>query len=166
MKPLVSVVLAGMVAVACASSGGVRQSGDPSAPKRGSRNSATCPAEIDSMFLGRGPVYRQCDVDVAARAEPVSVHPDYMPSPRERCVSAEFEFVVGTDGMPEVDAIRLVSSSNASFAESIRRVIPSLRYRPAQKGGVAVRQLTRFSMMARASVSGARSAPPPPSARC
>lgn len=161
VKTTLAIVLAAALAAGCASSGSSNASRDPNAPKRGSRNSATCPARIDSMFLTHGTVYRACDVDTPAHQQPTSVRPDIQPTRNDRCMSAEFEFVVGTDGVPEGDAVRLVNSNNSAFAEAVRRIIPSLRYSPATKGGQPVRQLARFSTIAMVAVttSGARPAP-------
>ena len=162
MKTTLAIVLAAAVAAGCASSGSSNASRDPNAPKRGSRNSVTCPAQIDSMFLVRGAVYRACDVDVAARVHPTTQHPDIEPTSGAGCMSAEFEFVVGTDGIPEGDALRLVSSNNPSFAQAVRRFIPTLRYAPATKDGQPVRQLVHYGSMVVTRVSRSGAMPPPP----
>lgn len=162
VKTTLAIVLAAALAAGCASSGSSNASRDPNAPKRGSRNSATCPARIDSMFLTHGTVYRACDVDTPAHQQPTSVRPDIQPTRNDRCMSAEFEFVVGTDGIPEGDVVRLVSSNNSSFADAVRRIIPALRFTPAIKDGQPVRQLARYASMVTISISSGGAMPAPP----
>lgn len=64
------------------------------------------------------------------------------------------EFVVSADGKVEDDTFGVVSSPDRLFSESVRRALSSAVYRPAIKGGRAVRQLVHqpftFSLGAKA----------------
>lgn len=51
------------------------------------------------------------------------------------------QFVVSADGSVDLATIRVLTATNPTFAESIRRTLTSARYHPATIGGVPVRQL-------------------------
>lgn len=105
----------------------------------------TCPiAPVDSGFLRGGAVYNACDVDVQAKPTNPDAHPDYRPtSASTTCVSADVEFVVGVSGRPEVETARIVRATNQDFGNSVLVTLPQLRFEPAQRGGVAVREIVR-----------------------
>lgn len=160
-------------AAACASGGSSSGSGpgQAGAPRRSSsRDDPNCPSQIDSAYLRRGPVYRGCDLKDRARLRETAVRPDYQPSRGEGCLNAEFEFVVGRDGTPEAETARLVRTNNSRFAESLRQLIPTLRYAPAKRDGDPVRQIVRwnYTIVAVATTSRSGGTPPltPRSARC
>lgn len=169
LAPIALLVLAAACASGGSSStGSAQQAG---APRRGhGRNDPNCPSQIDSTYLLRGIVYRGCDVDNPAHAVQVAVRPDYQAARGESCLNAEFEFVVGRDGTPEVETARLVRTNNSRYAESLKRLLPTLRYTPAKKDGEPVRQVVRWSYAMVAVVTSSRSGGSPPitprAARC
>lgn len=54
-------------------------------------------------------------------------------------------FIVSADGRVEPGSIAVVSSPNKAFSDAVRTALLSARYRPAQAGGHAVRQLVEQS---------------------
>jgi TonB family protein len=71
--------------------------------------------------------------------------PEYPPALRasgiEGAVAAEF--VVTQSGRADVTSLRIISSTNDAFVESIRRALPRMRFHPARIGGRAVAQLVQ-----------------------
>ena len=53
------------------------------------------------------------------------------------------EFVVTENGRADVSSLRIISSSNELFVESIRRALSRMRFRPAMIGGHSVPQLVQ-----------------------
>lgn len=128
------VILGAIFAAACASAGSAA----------GVRAGSRCPLEAkDSVFLAGGPVYRDCAVD--RKAEPIAdVHPEFRADPTTRCYSAEIEFVVNKNGLPEEETARILHATDRRFAEAVYQTIPRLRYHPALRGGAPVRQIVDF----------------------
>jgi hypothetical protein len=123
-------VCGGMGAAACASAGGAH---------------ADCSLRpIDSTFVGRLPVYRDCAVSTKARLLTERVSPDYRPesSRRATCYSAEVMFVVDTLGRPETSTAQILHATNPEIGTSLVTMLPKLRYEPAQLNGRPVRQIT------------------------
>ena len=111
-----------------------------------SRSNRPCPlAPGDTLYLGRGPVYRACAVDRQARSIDHSARPDFQPSTPppggQACYRAELEFVVDSTGVPEAETARVVRTNNPTYAQSVMRVLPRWRYEPARLKGVPVRQI-------------------------
>ena len=106
-------------------------------------------APADSALLAGGPVYLECAVERPAEAlyRDVQVAPPSARStpPQSGCRRAEVEFVIGTDGRPERETIRLVGTGDLELRQSLAASVPQWRYRPAMHEGVAVRQLTRVA---------------------
>jgi hypothetical protein len=95
------------------------------------------------VFLKRGAVYRDCAVDRTALM--VSrVTPDFRSSAAPgACYSAEVEFVVGTDGVPESDDAQVLRTNNPSFAAAVVAVVPRWHYNPGLVHGLPVRQIVK-----------------------
>jgi TonB family protein len=53
------------------------------------------------------------------------------------------EFVVTESGRADVHSLRIISATNETFVESLRRALPRMRFRPARIGGRAVAQLVQ-----------------------
>jgi hypothetical protein len=104
--------------------------------------SASCTVDArDSVFAATGPVYHDCAVDTKAKLTNPEVHADFQPPQRNGCYSAELEFVVGTDGRPELSTARTVSTNDQTFATAVRESLRQWRYAPALRGGTPVRQI-------------------------
>ena len=99
-------------------------------------------AEIDAARYGAGPVYRDCDVDRAAKlkkqSRPRADLPDDVP-----CAIAELEFAVDETGRPVEGTALVVETNLPALAEATARSLGEWRYEPAMKGGAAVRQAVR-----------------------
>ena len=141
-------------------------------PEGGSRRDCALAAD-DSVYVGAQPLYRDCAVDRAAR--PVAMRVDFTPPmpmptrPGTTCYSAEVQFVVGADGRPERNTIRLVTSPGADgFSDAVLRAVPNWVYTPAVRDGVPVRQVVRARPIAATAVvavpagQGRPATPPPP----
>jgi len=61
-------------------------------------------------------------------------------------VSAEFEFVVDSLGVPDMNTARLIKSNDDQVMRMAKNAIPQLRYEPAMKNGHAVPQISRYKM--------------------
>src|SRR5262245_17158802 len=86
IRRMTTLAIAAAIVAACAS-----------APRVANRG-ASCPLMLsDSAFLARGPVYRECAVDIAAKRIPSRSHLDFTPSVG-KCYSVEMEFVVDSLG--------------------------------------------------------------------
>lgn len=148
-------LLAIVALVGCASSGG-------------STTPANCTLmKQDSAYLAGGPVYRECAVDEPARRLN-SIAPDFRPSeiPRsgKQCFSAQIEFVVDMEGMPEASTARLVRTNNPQYGEAVLAIVQRLRYSPASKDGVPVRQIVQHRSMGAIAVT--QGGPPPRRPTC
>jgi outer membrane biosynthesis protein TonB len=53
------------------------------------------------------------------------------------------EFVVGVDGHPEEESVRVIESSNRAFERSARNAVMGSVYRPGRMRGEPVRVLVR-----------------------
>jgi TonB family protein len=53
------------------------------------------------------------------------------------------QFVVDTLGRPEVETFKVLSTTNAPFADAVRDVLPTMRFRPASIHRRLVRQLVQ-----------------------
>jgi hypothetical protein len=90
------------------------------------------------------PVYRDCDVDVAASARetPLSYTPSAVPR-TSTCLYAEALFIVNVDGRPEPGSIEIVRNNDPALGGQLASAVRGWRYTPAQKDGQPVRQLVR-----------------------
>ena len=113
---------------------------------RTNRAAACTLTASDSVYLKRGPVYRDCGVEHRAQLVDRSARPDFRPDVslafRDACYSAEIQFVVDETGTPEVEDARVVHSNNPAFATAAMEAVARWRYKPALLDGVAVRQIT------------------------
>lgn len=94
-------------------------------------------------FTARPDVYFDFQVERAAQPLPGSGSPRYPSDLRSAGVSGEVlaQFVVGTDGRVDVSTFKAVKSSDARFTRAVLDALPSMRFKPAETGGAAVKQL-------------------------
>ena len=132
-------------------------------------------SSADSAHISGGPLYRECAVDtpVKALSTPLNYNPSTRPStpprPGTTCYTAEVRFVVGPDGRPEPETVRLVRTNDSSIGQSLVQSVHGWRYSPALRGGVPVRQIVSvrrtvaLAVVTTSSASGrpSRSALPP-----
>ena len=123
---------------------------DPDAMRAGSAGSPSAPA------APRAPVAQRQAAEPPATSQSVSSegdggakqipgtgmlrYPDAMRSAnREGEVHAMF--VVDERGLVDTSSFRVVESTDPAFTAAVRAALPTLRFRPARKGGRAVRQV-------------------------
>jgi TonB-like protein len=104
-------------------------------------------ARADSVYLEGGPVYRDCAVDRRAKLLGSLPVPNLElvtpPTGTPACWTAEIQFVVDSAGEPELMTVRVLRTSDPSFADAVIATLPQWKYQPAVKDGVAVRQIVR-----------------------
>jgi len=83
------------------------------------------------------------DVDSAAVRDPRSAAPTYPKDMEERGVEGivRARFVIDSTGLIDPSTIKVLETTNESFARSVRAAMPEMRFRPAMMGTKAVRQL-------------------------
>jgi TonB family protein len=85
------------------------------------------------------------DTQVDRRATPVrgTLAPRYPRALRSANVEGEVlvQFIVGSSGDAEMDSFKVLRSSHALFAHSVKQAIASMRFHPAEIGDRKVRQL-------------------------
>lgn len=83
------------------------------------------------------------DVDSAVVRDPTSAAPEYPSHLVERGIegSAAVRFVVDTDGVVDTITYRVVHTTHPDFAVAVHRSLKGMRFRPAIRGGLRVRQL-------------------------
>jgi hypothetical protein len=143
-----------VLVTACASSG----SGTASAE----RDCALRPQ--DSTFAAHIPLYRECAVQRRARETTTNIIPDFRPSnPGNSCYVAEIEFVVTASGTPDATTARVLRTNTPELAEAALKVIPRLRYEPAQRDGAPVAQILvrKFEMITKTVIVPAGQRPNP-----
>jgi TonB family protein len=95
--------------------------------------------------VAAGQPYFDFQVEVPVTVLPGSVGPRYPEALRAQKVSGTVlaQFVVNTDGIPEMSTFKAVRSPDEAFTASVRDALGSMRFKPALIGGKAVRQLVQ-----------------------
>ena len=119
-----------------------------SGPNGGSAQQQGCAlAPGDSVYLKGRPVYRECAVEQRATAIDRTAHPElHLSSPPpggHACYSAEIEFVVDEQGIPEIETATVLHTNNEEFARATMTAISRWHYKPALLRGSPVRQIVR-----------------------
>jgi len=89
--------------------------------------------------------YFEFQVEEVASPSGGNPAPQYPGSMRESGVTGRVvvQFVVGANGRVEPGSIKVLESTNPSFAAAVREVLPRHRFSPAKIGGRAVRQIVQ-----------------------
>ena len=104
----------------------------------------------DSAEQALGPIYRDCEVDQPAERQGSQPSLNFTPpnpiygASVTSCVQAVLQFVVDTLGKPEVATIHTISSNNSEFEHAVIASVGELRYRPARREGMTVRQIVVY----------------------
>jgi TonB family protein len=124
----------------------MRLEGNVSRSQRGGERSG---ARGDEPF-GPAPflqakVYTALEVDRMVERYESSAAPVYPPelSARGTEGKVEAEYVVDVAGQVDTTTIRVLRSDHPRFTESVRTALGEARFRPAKRGGKAVRQLVQ-----------------------
>jgi len=83
------------------------------------------------------------EVDSTVFRDPMSAAPEYPANLLDRGIegSASVRFVVDTTGVVDTVSYRVLRATHADFAVAVRMALPGMRFRPAIRAGVKVRQL-------------------------
>jgi periplasmic protein TonB len=90
-----------------------------------------------------GQAYFEFQVEKPVSARPGNPRAQYPDDLRARSRGGEVtcQFVVDTTGKVDMATFEVVKASEAAYASSVKRVLPQMRYFPAEEGGHKVRQL-------------------------
>lgn len=95
------------------------------------------------------PVFSEIEVDSAASRDPDSEGPVYPPTLMAKGIEGSIlaTFVVDTNGRPDVDTFLALESTHNLFSIAVRDALPRMKFRPAKRNNVPVRQQVelRFS---------------------
>jgi TonB family protein len=127
-----SALAAVTITVACSvdSPEGMTASGTPSSPHYASDTTAFFEFQVEQPVL-------------AAEHNPTPPYPEALEKAK---VEGEVlvQFVVNPDGLADMSTFKVLKSSNDLFTQSVKGVLPSMRFVPARVGGKAVRQLVQM----------------------
>lgn len=99
-------------------------------------------AATDATGGGVPGAYNPFEVDVEVVAIMGTIRPEYPPTLRSAGIEGRVvaEFVVNEKGRAEPESFRVVSSTQALFADAVRRALPRMRFKPATIRGRPVSQ--------------------------
>jgi protein TonB len=103
--------------------------------------------------------FTMVSVDSVAERDPRSAAPEYPPQMLAQNIegSAVFRFVIDSTGLVDLATVREISATRKEFADAVRAAMPRMRFRPAMRNLIYVRQLVEQPFAFRIV-----SAPPPP----
>ncbi|MDE3152955.1 MAG: hypothetical protein KGL93_11970 [Gemmatimonadota bacterium] len=141
---------------ACATSAAVSTGGGAAAPasnmlvgqSSGTGRGDCSPEKIDAAFAKVGPVYRRCEVDRPALAIDTTFDTQGFVTPAQSCVSAVIDFVIGTNGLPLRQPVKVVETNSLDFARVLTHSISRWRYQPALRDGKPVQEIVRLQAAA------------------
>jgi len=115
------------LAASCASPG--------SAGSAEASNARNCDIPADSSTA---PVYFEFQIETQPTLQ-------QQPSLRDRGIRGDAfaQYIIGLRGTPEVASIKIMKADSAAVGDSIRAIIPALRYKPGQIHGCPVRVLVQ-----------------------
>lgn len=131
----------------------------------GTRAARACPPLPTDYQTYEG-LYQTCNVDQRARVTSTP-RPDFsrlepLINSNAGCYTADFTLVVDEKGVPVARSVRLVRANSQSYARAIEEMVHGLRFEPAKKDGMPVRQFYEYeAKMQYRSMSGTGSRPPP-----
>jgi protein TonB len=90
-----------------------------------------------------GQAYFEFQVEKPVAARPGNPRAQYPDDLRARARGGEVtcQFVVDTTGKVDMSTFEVVKASEAAYATAVKRVLPQMKYYPAEEGGHKVRQL-------------------------
>jgi protein TonB len=96
--------------------------------------------QVAAQALG---AYSIIEVDSTAERDPLSAAPLYPKEMLARNIegSAVMQFVIDSTGLIDMRTITVISATHEEFVRAVRDAMPRMRFRPAMRGLVAVRQL-------------------------
>ena len=93
-----------------------------------------------------GTTYLDIQVERQARAVVGSAGPRYPESLRAARVEGKVlaQFVVDLEGRADLSTFRVLESAHARFTDAVREAVRTMRFHPAEVGGMPVRQLVQM----------------------
>jgi len=112
-------------------------------PEGGTAGTPDLVAEQQKMAESLG-AFAILDVDSAAVRDPRSAAPAYPKDMEERGINGvvTVRFVVDSTGLVDVSTVKILETTNESFARAVRAAMPLMRFRPAMIGSKPVRQMS------------------------
>jgi TonB family protein len=112
-------------------------------PEGGTAGKPELIADEQKMAESMG-AFALLDVDSAAVRDPRSAAPGYPADMEARGVEGlvRVRFVVDSTGLIDVSTIKVLQTTNESFARAVRAAMPEMRFRPAMMATHPVRQLS------------------------
>ena len=111
-------------------------------PDGGSSGTPDPIAQQQKMAESMG-AFALLDVDSAAVRDPRSAAPSYPADMEAKGIEGlvRARFVIDSTGSIDPSTVKVLETTNESFARAVRAAIPEMRFRPAMMGTKAVRQL-------------------------
>ena len=125
---------------------GMRLEGSVSRARRpGRRAGAKGEEPLGPAPFLQSKVYTALEVDQMVERYATSAAPVYPPELSARGTEGQVEaaYVVDNAGRVDTTTIRVMRSDHPRFTESVRAALVEARFRPAKRGGTAVRQLVQ-----------------------
>ena len=90
-----------------------------------------------------GQAFFEFQVEKPVSARPGNPHAQYPDDLRARARGGDVtcQFVVDTTGKVDMATFEVVKASEPAYATAVKKVLPQMRYFPAEEGGHKVRQL-------------------------
>jgi TonB family protein len=99
--------------------------------------------QVAANDVGQAYFEFQVDKPVLARpGNPHATYPDVMRS-RNRIGDVVVQFVVDTTGHVDMNSVEVIRSSDLAFTNSVKSVLPEMRFFPAETAGHRVRQMVQ-----------------------
>jgi TonB family protein len=132
-----SLIAAAIVAFACSV-----QPDSPAAPKQtASRSASRGPQRVND-----NQTYFEFQVEKQAAVMPGNPAPRYPDMLRSAHVEGEVlaQFVVDTSGQADMSTFKVLKSTHDLFVQSVKAVLPNMKFYPAEVGGRKVKQLVQM----------------------
>ena len=112
-------------------------------PEAGTAGTPDLIAEQQKMAESMG-AFALLDVDSGAVRDPLSAAPSYPNDMEARGIEGlvRVRFVVDSTGLIDLSTVKVLETTNESFARAVRAVMPEMRFRPALMALKPVRQLS------------------------
>lgn len=109
--------------------------------------SHTASAQAQVASNEGGQAYFEFQVDKPVLARPGNPHASYPDEMRSRGKTGDVivQYVVDTTGRVDPSTVEIIKATDNAFANSVKSVLPEMRFFPAETGGRRVRQLVQQS---------------------
>lgn len=107
--------------------------------------------------------FSEIEVDSAASRDPESAGPEYPPDLMAQGIEGSVlaTFVVDTTGHPDLRTYIALESTNPRFSQAVRDALPRMKFKPAKRGSIPVRQQVEIRFTFRVVKTLPTDTPPP-----